>query len=125
MTPATPTVCVVDDDISIRESLELLILSDGWRVELFACAQAFLQRPRGQPPGCVILDMNLPDLNGLDLQQIATAELAGTPIIVITGSDDAPLALRATNAGAFEFMAKPFDAESLLSAVRRAIERKP
>ena len=122
MTPPTPIVFVVDDDISVRESLEALIRLEGWQVETFASAEAFLSRPRVFAPSCLVLDVSLPDLNGLDLQK----RLAGRtdmPIIFITGYGDVPMTVQAMKAGAVEFLMKPFNDETLLNAIRQAIER--
>lgn len=119
----TPIVFVVDDDVSIRESLELLIIAGGWRPELFASAQAFLDRPRVHTPSCLLLDVNLPDLNGLDLQQRVAGERSDMPIIFMTGYGDVPMSVRAMKSGAAEFLMKPFDEEVMRSAIRGAIER--
>jgi FixJ family two-component response regulator len=119
----TPSVFVVDDDISVRESLELLIRCAGWRPETFASAHAFLARPRLRAPSCLILDMSLPDLNGLELQQRVAAERIDMPIIFITGHGDVPMTVQAMKAGAIEFLTKPFDDEALLRAIRDALER--
>jgi FixJ family two-component response regulator len=115
-------VFVVDDDISVRESLELLIQCAGWRPEMFSSAQAFLARPRVLVPSCLVLDVSLPDLNGLDLQKRVAAR-SDMPIIFITGYGDVPMTVRAMKAGAVEFLTKPFGDEALLSAIRHAIER--
>jgi FixJ family two-component response regulator len=120
---ATPVVFVVDDDVSIRESLELLIESAGWRPETFASAAAFLTRPRVAVPCCLILDVSLPDLNGLELQQRIAADRLDMPIIFITGYGDVPMTVRAMKAGAVEFLTKPFTDDVLLSAIGHAIER--
>lgn len=119
---ATPTVFIVDDDISVRESLESLIAEAGWRPEAFASAQEFLARPRSLQPGCLVLDLSLPDLNGLELQQ-RIADRTNLPIIFITGHGDVPSTVRAMKAGAVEFLTKPFGPDVLLSAIRSAIER--
>jgi FixJ family two-component response regulator len=119
-TPAT--VFVVDDDISVRESLAPLIRHAGWQPMTFASAQAFLAHPQPLSPSCLILDVSLPDLNGLDLQQRIAAR-RDMPIIFITGHGDIPMSVRAMKAGAAEFLTKPFGDEVLLSAVRSAIER--
>lgn len=119
----TPTVFVVDDDVSVRESLELLIRFSGWRPETFASAQEFLARPRVQVPSCLVLDVSLPDLNGLELQQRVAADRLHMPIIFITGYRDIPTTVRAMKAGAIEFLTKPFDDEVLLGAIRDAIKR--
>jgi RNA polymerase sigma factor (sigma-70 family) len=123
MPQATPTVFVVDDDISIRESLESLIRCAGWEPEIFAAAQDFLARPRITTPSCLILDVSLPDLNGLDLQKRIASDRIDMPIIFITGHGDVPMTVKAMKAGAIEFLTKPFNDEALLSAVRHAIER--
>jgi FixJ family two-component response regulator len=122
MADPTPIVFVVDDDVSVRESLELLIRSEGWQAETFASAQAFLSRPRVVAPSCLVLDVSLPDLNGLDLQT-RLADRSDMPIIFITGYGDVPMTVRAMKAGAVEFLTKPFGDEALLSAIRQAIER--
>jgi FixJ family two-component response regulator len=118
-----PIVFVVDDDVSVRESLELLIRSAGWEPELFASAQEFLARPRGLAPSCLILDVNLPDLNGLDLQKRVAADRNDMPIIFITGYGDVPMTVKAMKAGAVEFLTKPFGADVMVSAIRNAIDR--
>jgi FixJ family two-component response regulator len=117
-----PIVFVVDDDISVRESLELLIKSAGWHSETFASAQAFLSRPRAAVPSCLVLDVTLPGLNGLELQQQLT-ERTDMPIIFITGYGDVPMSVRAMKAGAVEFLTKPFKDDVLLDAIRGALER--
>jgi FixJ family two-component response regulator len=118
----TPVVFVVDDDVSVRESLEPLIRFAGWQAETFASAQEFLDRPRLTVPSCLVLDVSLPDLNGLDLQK-RIVDRTDMPIIFITGHGDVPMTVRAMKAGAVEFLTKPFDDEVLLSAIRNAIER--
>jgi FixJ family two-component response regulator len=123
MTPVIPIVFVVDDDISVRESLELLIRSEGWQPEIFASAQEFLDRPRSPVPSCLVLDVSLPGLNGLDLQKHVAVERPDMPIIFITGYGDVPTTVRAMKAGAVEFLTKPFSDDVLLSAIRNAIER--
>ena len=115
-------VFVVDDDISVRESLELLIRSAGWRPETFASAQDFLSRPRPTVPCCLVLDVTLPGLNGLELQK-QLAERTDMPIIFITGHGDVPMTVQAMKAGAVEFLTKPFKDDVLLDAIRGAIER--
>jgi FixJ family two-component response regulator len=117
-----PVVFVVDDDISVRESLELLILSAGWRPETFASAEEFLERSRFDGPSCLVLDVALPDLNGLDLQK-RIVDRSDMPIIFITGYGDVPTTVRAMKAGAVEFLTKPFGDEVLQNAIRQAIER--
>ena len=123
MPQATPFVFVVDDDISVRESLELLIRFAGWQPETFASAQEFLARPRAPVPSCLVLDVSLPGLNGLDLQKRVAIERPDMPIIFITGHGDVPMTVQAMKAGAIEFLTKPFGDETLLNAIRHAIER--
>ena len=118
-----PIVFVVDDDISVRESLELLIKFAGWQPETFASAGEFLARPRTAMPNCLVLDISLPDLNGLELQKLIASERTDMPIIFITGHGDVPMTVQAMKAGAVEFLTKPFDDEVLLSAIRHAIKR--
>jgi FixJ family two-component response regulator len=117
-----PIVFVVDDDISVRESLEMLIQFAGWQPETFASAEEFLAHPRVLTPNCLVLDVSLPDLNGLDLQKLV-ADRIEMPIIFITGYGDVPMTVRAMKAGAVEFLTKPFAEEALLGAIRHAIER--
>jgi FixJ family two-component response regulator len=117
-----PIVFVVDGDASMRESLELLMQSAGWQPEVFACAQEFLSRPRVLVPSCLILDVTLPDLNGLDLQRLV-ADRIEMPIIFITAHADARTTVRALKAGAVDFLTKPIHNELLLVAIRHAIER--
>lgn len=123
MSPATAIVFIVDDDISVRESLELLIRCEGWQPETFASAQEFLDRPRVFVPSCLVLDVSLPGLNGLDLQTRIAVERTDMPIVFITGHGDVPMTVQAMKAGAVEFFTKPFNDEVLLGAVRQAIER--
>jgi FixJ family two-component response regulator len=123
MSHATPIVFVVDDDVSVRESLEALIRFAGWQPETFASAQEFLSRPRVLAPSCLVLDVNLPDLNGLDLQKRVAVDRMDMPIIFITGYGDVPMTVQAMKAGAVEFLTKPFGDDVLLSAIRHAIER--
>jgi FixJ family two-component response regulator len=123
MSHATPIVFVVDDDVSVRESLELLIRSAGWQPETFASAQEFLSRPRVLAPSCLVLDVTLPDLNGLDLQKRVALDRMDMPIIFITGYGDVPTTVQAMKAGAVEFLTKPFGDDVLLNAIRHAIER--
>jgi FixJ family two-component response regulator len=119
----TPIVFVVDDDISVRESLELLIQASGWRPETFASGQEFLARPRALVPSCLVLDVTLPDFSGLDLQKRVAVDRADMPIIFITGHGDVHTSVQAMKAGAIEFLTKPFGDEVLLGAIRRALER--
>ncbi len=123
MSPATPIVFVVDDDVSVRESLELLIRCEGWQPETFASAQEFLTCPRVLAPSCLVLDVSLPGLNGLDLQKRVAVERTDMPIIFITGYGDVPTTVQAMKAGAVEFLTKPFSDDVLLSAIRQALER--
>ncbi len=123
MSHGTPIVFVVDDDISVRESLELLIRCAGWQPETFASAQEFLARPRLLAPSCLVLDVGLPDLNGLELQKRVAADRTDMPIIFITGYGDVPMTVQAMKAGAVEFLTKPFSDDVLLNAIRHAIER--
>src|SRR5580698_9335810 len=123
MPPTTPTVVVVDDDISVRESLELLIQNEGWQAALFESAQEFLTRLPSVVPSCLILDVNLPDLSGLDIQQRISDEKSSIPIIFITGYGDIPTSVRAIKAGAAEFLTKPLDDKILIEAVRSAVLR--
>src|ERR1700683_5022367 len=121
--PSTPIVFVVDSDPSVRESLELLVRAAGWRAETFASAQQFLARPRSVVPSCLILDVTLPDLNGLELQERVAFERPDMPIIFLTGIADVAMTVRAMKRGALEFLTKPFDAEALLIGIQQAIKR--
>ena len=112
---------VVDDDVSVRESLELLIREAGWTPKLFASAQEFLTHGRVHTAGCLILDIRLPGLNGLDLQERIARDQPCMPIIFITGHGDVPMTVQAMKAGAFEFLTKPFPVDVLLDAIRLAI----
>ena len=118
-----PIVFVVDDDISVRESLESLITFAGWQPETFSSAGEFLARPRTTIPSCLVLDVSLPDLNGLELQKLVASERTDMPIIFITGHGDVPMTVQAMKGGAVEFLTKPFDDEVLLSAIQHAITR--
>ena len=118
-----PTVFIVDDDISVRESLELLIRHAGWQPETFESAQEFLSRPRLLAPSCLVLDVRLPGLTGLDVQKRVSADRPDMPIIFITGHGDVPMTVQAMKGGAVEFLTKPFGDDVLLSAIRQAIER--
>ena len=117
-----PIVFVVDDDVSVRESLEALIRHAGWKPETFCSAHEFLARPREEIPCCLVLDVALPDLSGLELQDIVAADRADMPIIFITGYGDIPMSVRAMKAGAAEFLTKPFETDVLLDTIRRAID---
>jgi FixJ family two-component response regulator len=123
MLKVTPIVFVVDDDVSVRESLELLIGCEGWKPETFASAQEFLDYPRVLVPNCLVLDVSLPGLNGLDLQRLVAGERTDMPIIFITGHGDVPMTVQAMKAGAVEFLTKPFNDDVLLAAIRAALER--
>lgn len=118
-----PIVFVVDDDISVRESLELLISFAGWHPETFASAEEFLARPRVLTPTCLVLDISLPDLNGLELQKLIAADRTDMPIIFITGHRDVPITVQAMKGGAIEFLTKPIDDDALLNAISNAIKR--
>jgi FixJ family two-component response regulator len=123
MRPTTPTVVVVDDDISVRESLDLLIQNEGWQPALFESAEEFLARLPTLVPSCLVLDVNLPDLSGLDIQQRISDEKFSTPIIFITGYGDIPTSVRAMKAGAAEFLTKPLDGGIVIQAIRDAVLR--
>ena len=116
-------VFVVDDDASVRDSLESLIRCEGWQPETFASAQEFLDHPRVLIPNCLVLDVSLPGLNGLDLQRLVAGERTAMPIIFITGYGDVPMTVQAMKAGAVEFLTKPFNDGVLLTAIRGALER--
>ena len=120
---ATPIVFVVDDDISVRESLELLVRCEGWEAETYASAQEFLARSRPRVPSCLVLDVSLPGLNGLDLQRRLAVERTDMPIMFITGYGDVPTSVRAMKAGAVEFLMKPFQHSVLLGAIRESLDR--
>jgi len=123
MATAKPIVFVVDDDVWIRESLQTLLEDEGWQPETFGSAQEFLDRPRLFTPTCLVLDVSLPGLNGLDLQKRVAAERTDMPIIFITGHGDIPMSVGAMKAGAVEFLTKPFNDDVLLTAIRQALER--
>jgi FixJ family two-component response regulator len=123
MAGMTPIVFVVDDDISVRESLELLIIEAGWHPELCASAQEFLDRPRPACPSCLVLDVTLPDLNGLELQKRIARDGSELPIIFLTGYGDIPMTVKAMKGGAVEFLTKPVAPEVLLSAIEGALAR--
>ena len=123
MPQASPIVFVVDDDVSVRESLELLIQNEGWQPKTFASAQAFLDCPRAVVPSCLVLDVSLPGLDGLELQKRVAVERADMPIIFITGYGDVPKSVQAMKRGAVEFLTKPFNDEVLLTAIRQALDR--
>src|SRR5580704_1296405 len=123
MLQTTPIVFVVDDDISVRESLESLIRCEGWQPQTFLSADEFLAHPRAATASCLVLDVTMPGLNGLDLQQRIAADRSDMPIIFISGFGDVPKTVRAMKAGAIEFLTKPFNQDQLLSAIRQAIQR--
>jgi FixJ family two-component response regulator len=116
-----PTVFVVEDDVSVREAIELLVSEAGWNVEVFESAPAFLAHPSIDTPRCLVLDMTLPDVNGLDLQR-SLPDSEEMPIIFITGSRNVSMTVQAMKAGAFEFLVKPFDSEVLIEAIEQAIK---
>ena len=119
----SPIVFVVDDDISVRESLEALIRLEGLEVQTFSSAQEFLAHPRTSAPSCMVLDVSLPGLNGLELQKRVSVEQRDMPIIFITGHGDIPMTVQAMKAGAVEFLTKPFADHVLLNAIRNAVDR--
>jgi len=121
--PAEPTVLIVDDDAQMRESLRNLIRSVGLRVELFASAQEFVQSELPDAPSCLVLDVRMPGLSGLDLQKQASEAGLEIPIIFITGHGDIPMTVRAMKAGAVEFLSKPFRDQDLLDAIQQALDR--
>jgi FixJ family two-component response regulator len=123
MLQPTPIVFVVDDDVSVRESLELMIRCAGWQPKMFASAHEFLEQPRALIASCLVLDVSLPGLTGLDLQKRIASDRIDMPIIFITGHGDIPMSVEAMKAGAVEFLTKPFSDDVLLSAIRNAIER--
>ena len=123
VTHAPPIVFVVDDDVSVRDSLELLIQCEGWCAETFASASEFLAHPRRSVPSCLVLDVSMPGLNGLELQKRIANDRTDMPIIFITGYGDIPMTVEAMKAGAVEFLTKPFTDDVLLGAIRQAIER--
>ena len=120
---AVPVVFIVDNDISVRESLAILIHSTGWQSQTFASAAEFLAHPKAATPSCLVMDSILPDLNGLELQARVSAERCDIPIIFLSGHADLPAAVKAIKRGAIEFFLKPFDSEMLLSTIRCAIKR--
>lgn len=123
MPQAEPTVFIVDDDPQMRESLRNLLRSVGLRVELFASAQAFVQSQHPDAPNCLVLDVRMPGLSGLDLQKQASEADLEIPIIFITGHGDIPMSVRAMKAGAVEFLTKPFRDQDLLDAIQEALDR--
>ena len=122
-TGLTPVVYILDDDVSVREAIEHVIADAGWHPQTFASAQEFLERPPAERPCCLILDVGLPDLNGLEVQERLASAHAAMPIIFITGRGDVRTTVRAMKAGATEFLTKPFEPETLTRAVETAVER--
>jgi FixJ family two-component response regulator len=123
MSSAIPVVFIVDDDVSVRESLELLVRDENWKPETFASAKEFLDRPRKRVPSCLVLDLSLPGLNGLELQKQLAGEHIDIPIIFITGHGDVPQSVQAMKAGALEFLTKPLNYDALVGAIRNALQR--
>jgi FixJ family two-component response regulator len=122
MSDGQPMVFIVDDDVSVRESLRLLMESVGWQSETFGSAREFLSRPRDLVPSCLVLDVNLPDLSGLDLQTLIS-DRTEQPIVFITGYEDVPTTVRAMRAGAVEFLIKPLADGTLLASIHDALDR--
>jgi len=120
---AIPSVFIVDDDVSVRESLELLVRNENWKPQTFASAQEFLNHQRTPVPSCLVLDLSLPGLTGLELQKQLAAQHIDMPIIFITGYGDVPKSVQAMKAGALEFLTKPLDNDALIGAIRKALER--
>jgi FixJ family two-component response regulator len=118
-----PVIAIVDDDPSVRRGLQRLIRSAGWKAETFASAQEFLVRPGSALPNCLLLDLQLPGLSGLDLQKVITEVEMGVPIVFLTGHGDIPASVQAMKAGAVEFLTKPVDERELLQAIQEAVER--
>jgi FixJ family two-component response regulator len=123
MSTALPVIYIVDDDVSVRESLELWVRNENWNPETFASAREFLNHPRTLVPSCLVLDLSLPDLNGLELQKQLAVEHIDMPIIFITGYGDVPKSVQAMKAGALEFLTKPLNTDALLAAIRNALQR--
>ena len=118
-----PVIAVVDDDPSVRQGLDRLLRSFGWKAETFSSAQEFLDRAGAQAPSCVVLDLQLPGLSGLDLQKRMAEAGMETPIVFLTGHGDIPASVQAMKAGAIEFLTKPVDEQDLLNAIQEAVER--
>jgi len=123
MSDTTPIVYVVDDDVSVRESVETMVDEAGFKPVAFASAEEFLRHPRQPLPGCLVLDLSLPDVNGLELQRLMGTAQTALPIVFITGHGDIPMTVQAMKAGAIEFLTKPFSPEALLAAICSAVER--
>jgi FixJ family two-component response regulator len=119
----SPVVYIVDDDISVRESVEVMVEESGWRTEAFASAREFLDRTRSGCPCCLVLDISLPDLNGLEVQRRVSDERMEMPIVFITGRADVPMSVQAMKAGAVEFLTKPFEPQALLDAIGISLNR--
>ena len=122
MTNVDPLVCIVDDDISAREGMAGLALSAGFQVETFASAREYLAKPRSAAPACLVLDVNLPGLSGLELQRELCRGTTNVPIVFVTGHADIPMSVRAIKAGASDFLTKPFDPDALLSAIQAGMD---
>jgi FixJ family two-component response regulator len=118
-----PVVFIVDDDVSVRESLDALIRHSGWQAETFPSARSFLARSVVAGPSCLILDVHLPDLSGLDLQALVATDRIDMPIIFISGQGDVPMTVRAMKAGAVEFLTKPLQSEALLKSIKSALSQ--
>jgi FixJ family two-component response regulator len=123
MSSAIPIVFIVDDDVSVRESLELLVRDENWKPETFGSAQEFLDHPKKRVPSCLVLDLSLPGLNGLELQKQLAVEHIDMPIIFISGHGDVSQSVQAMKAGALEFLTKPLNNDALVSAIRNALQR--
>jgi FixJ family two-component response regulator len=123
MSSAIPTVFIVDDDVSVRESLELLVRDQEWNPEIFASAKEFLDQPRQRVPSCLVLDLSLPGLNGLELQKRLALEHGDMPIIFISGYGDVPKSMQSIQAGGLEFLTKPINDDALVNAIRNALQR--
>lgn len=123
MSARSGTVFIVDDDPSVRKSLHRLLTVSGFQTEVFGSAQEFLQVDHGQNPSCLVLDVRLPGLDGLELQEILARQGPRLPIVFITGHGDIPMSVRAIKAGAIDFLSKPFSEDALLDAVEQAIDK--
>jgi len=123
MAAVRPIVFIVDDDVSVRESLQALVAQAGWMPEVHASAESFLARPHAPQPSCLVLDVGLPGLNGLELQERVAGARMHRRMVFITGRGEIPMAVRAIKAGAVEFLTKPFEPTVLLSAIEHALER--
>src|SRR5262245_10778441 len=121
---ANPVICVVDDDSLVRESVDALLRADRFHVETFDSAESYLARPHGEPPACLIVDLALPGMSGLDLHQELSRTGMSIPTLLLTAHGDVPTSVRAMKAGALDFLTKPYDADDLLATVRRAVSRR-